>query len=161
MFFWNSLAFSMIQWMLAIWSLIPLPFLKQLEHLEVHSSCIAEAWLGEFWALLYSRVRWVQLWGILRILWHCLSLGLEWKLKFWTISGLIFEILGNGLFLPWDKNLEVALEATDRGKGGRLHTWNTEQTDPKTGERKLSSDHTDWDLDQASLEARAPGFSNW
>ena len=28
MFFWNSLAFSMIQWMLAIWSLLPLPFLK-------------------------------------------------------------------------------------------------------------------------------------
>ena len=27
-FFWNSLAFSMIQWMLAIWSLIPLPFLN-------------------------------------------------------------------------------------------------------------------------------------
>ena len=23
------------------------------EHQEVHSSCIAEAWLGEFWALLY------------------------------------------------------------------------------------------------------------
>ena len=28
MVFWNSLAFSMIQWMLAIWSLVPLPFLK-------------------------------------------------------------------------------------------------------------------------------------
>ena len=28
MFFWNSLALSMIQWMLAIWSLFPLPFLK-------------------------------------------------------------------------------------------------------------------------------------
>ena len=28
MFFWNFLAFSMIQWMLAIWSLVPLPFLK-------------------------------------------------------------------------------------------------------------------------------------
>ena len=28
MFFWNSLAFSMIQWMLAIWSLFPLPFLN-------------------------------------------------------------------------------------------------------------------------------------
>ena len=27
-FFWNSLAFSMIQWMSAIWSLVPLPFLK-------------------------------------------------------------------------------------------------------------------------------------
>ena len=28
MFFWNSLAFSMIWWMLAIWSLVPLPFLN-------------------------------------------------------------------------------------------------------------------------------------
>ena len=28
MFFWNSLPFSMIQCMLAIWSLVPLPFLK-------------------------------------------------------------------------------------------------------------------------------------
>ena len=28
MFFWNSLAFPMIQRMLAIWSLVPLPFLK-------------------------------------------------------------------------------------------------------------------------------------
>ena len=28
MFFWNSLAFSMIQQMLPIWSLVPLPFLK-------------------------------------------------------------------------------------------------------------------------------------
>ena len=28
MFFWNSLAFLMIQWMLAIWSLVLLPFLK-------------------------------------------------------------------------------------------------------------------------------------
>ena len=28
MFFWNSLDFSMIQQMLAIWSLVPLPFLK-------------------------------------------------------------------------------------------------------------------------------------
>ena len=26
MFFWNSLAFSMMQWMLAIWPLLPLPF---------------------------------------------------------------------------------------------------------------------------------------
>ena len=28
MFFWNSLAFLVIQWMLAIWSLVPLPFLN-------------------------------------------------------------------------------------------------------------------------------------
>ena len=29
MFFWNSLAFSMIQRMLAVWSLVPLPFLHK------------------------------------------------------------------------------------------------------------------------------------
>ena len=28
MFSWNSLAFSMIQWILAIWSLVPLPFVN-------------------------------------------------------------------------------------------------------------------------------------
>ena len=28
MFLWNSLGFSMIQWILAIWSLVPLPFLN-------------------------------------------------------------------------------------------------------------------------------------
>ena len=28
MFFWDFLAFLMIQWMLAIWSLVPLPFLN-------------------------------------------------------------------------------------------------------------------------------------
>ena len=55
---------------------------NQFEHLEVHSSCIAKAWLGEFWALLYERVRWVQLCSSLSILWHCLSLGLEWKRTF-------------------------------------------------------------------------------
>ena len=82
MFFWNSLAFLMIQWMLAIWPLVPLPFLKPAWTLEVHGSHIAEAWLGEFWALLCYHVRWVQLCGSLSILWHCLSLGLEWKLTF-------------------------------------------------------------------------------
>ena len=30
-----------------------LPFLNQPEHLEVHGSCIAAAWLGEFRALLH------------------------------------------------------------------------------------------------------------
>ena len=34
--------------MLAIGSLVPLPFLIQLEHLEVHGSCSIETWLREF-----------------------------------------------------------------------------------------------------------------
>ena len=38
--------------------------------------------LGEYWALLFQHVRWVQLCSSLDILWHCLSLGLEWKLSF-------------------------------------------------------------------------------
>ena len=29
-------------------SLVPLPFLNQLEHLEVHGLGVAESWLGEF-----------------------------------------------------------------------------------------------------------------
>ena len=35
-----------------VWSLVPLPFKIQLEHREVLGSHTAEAWLGEFWALL-------------------------------------------------------------------------------------------------------------
>ena len=42
-----------------------LSFLIQLEHLKVHGSCIAEACVGGFWALLYWHVRWVQLCGSL------------------------------------------------------------------------------------------------
>ena len=51
-FFWNSLAFSMIQQMLAIWYLVPLAFLNPAWHLEVLGSRAIEAWLGGFWALL-------------------------------------------------------------------------------------------------------------
>ena len=40
--FWNSLGFSMIQWMLAIWSLVPLPFLNPTEHLKALSSHTVE-----------------------------------------------------------------------------------------------------------------------
>ena len=40
--------FSMIKQMLAISSLVPLPFLKPAEHVEVNGSRIAEAWLEEF-----------------------------------------------------------------------------------------------------------------
>ena len=72
----------MIQWMLTIWSLVPLPFLKP-------------AWTSEssqfkcYWNLAWRIVSITLLacemsaivWS-LSILWHCLSLGLEWKLTF-------------------------------------------------------------------------------
>jgi len=78
MFFWNSLAFSTIQWMLAIWSLVPLPFLKPVwtSGSSWFTYCWSLAWRNLYITLL---VRWVQLCGRLRILWHCLSLGLKWK----------------------------------------------------------------------------------
>ena len=123
MFFWNSLAFSMIKQMLAIWFLVPLPFLKPAwtSGSSQFTYCWSLAWRILSIALLacaaaakslqscltlcdpidgsppgcsvpgilqarilewVASVRWVQLCGSLNILWHCLSLGLEWKLTF-------------------------------------------------------------------------------
>ena len=53
--FWNSLAFSMIQCMLVIWSLVPLPFLNlawtsQFTSQDILSLHTAEAHLEGFWA---------------------------------------------------------------------------------------------------------------
>ena len=51
MFFWNSLAFSVIQWMLTIWSLVPMPFLNP-------------AWISRSSQFTYY---WSLAWRILRI----------------------------------------------------------------------------------------------
>ena len=76
MFFWNSLAFSKIQWMLAIWSLIPLPFLN-----PAKNSQFTYCW-NLAWRTLSMTLLWVQLFSSLNILWHHPSLGLKWKLTF-------------------------------------------------------------------------------
>ena len=81
MFFWNSLAFLMIQRMLSIWSLVPFPFLNP-------AWTSGSSWFMYCWSLAWRILsitflaRWMQLCGSLSILWHCLSLGLEWKLTF-------------------------------------------------------------------------------
>ena len=63
MFFWNSLAFSMIQWMLVIWSLVPLPFLNPawtsgitsteieavVKNLSKNKSPVTDGFTGEFY----------------------------------------------------------------------------------------------------------------
>ena len=48
MFFWNSLAFSMIQWMLAIWFLVPLTFLNPvwISGSSQFTYCWSLAWRG-------------------------------------------------------------------------------------------------------------------
>ena len=51
-FFWNSLAFSMIQWMLEIWTLIPLPFTS-----PAGTSSSLLAW--RIFIIIWQCVRWV------------------------------------------------------------------------------------------------------
>ena len=76
-FIWDSIVAQRLKLLPATWE----TWVRSLG-LEDHGSHTAEAWLGEFWALLYLHVRWLQLCISLSILWHCLSLGLEWKLTF-------------------------------------------------------------------------------
>ena len=79
-FFWNSLAFSMIQWMLAIWSLVPLP----LQHPACTPGnsqfmyCWSLAW--RILSIILLACEMSAIVGSLNILWHFPSLGLEWKL---------------------------------------------------------------------------------
>ena len=82
MFFWNSFAFSMIQWMLAIWSLVPLPFLNTActsWKLSVH--ILPKPSLKDF------EPNPASMWNELNCmvagkLCHCPFSGLEWKLTF-------------------------------------------------------------------------------
>ena len=70
------------QWMLTLWSLVPLPFLNLLwtSGSSRFTYCWSLAWRNLSITLLVCEIR--QLYGSLNILWHCLSLGLEWKLTF-------------------------------------------------------------------------------
>ena len=91
--FLNSLAFTMIQWMLAIGSLIPLHFLNPAwtSGISQFTYCWSLAWrMLSITLLAYG---WEQLCSSLNILWHCLSLGLEWKLTFSLWSLLSFPNL--------------------------------------------------------------------
>ena len=63
--FLNSLAFFMIQRMLAIWSLVPLPLLNPAWTLEVHGSCTIEASFGElehYFASVWDECNYVVVW---------------------------------------------------------------------------------------------------
>ena len=73
MFFWNSLASSVIQRMLAIWSLVPLPFLNPActPGSSLFNYCRSLAW--RILSMTFQHVKRVQLFGSLNILWHCLS----------------------------------------------------------------------------------------
>ena len=90
MFFWNSLAFSLIQQMLAMWSLVP--------HFLNPAWTSGSSWFTYCWSLAWRILSIILLacemsaigtlsncslrCGSLSILWNCLSLGLKWKLTF-------------------------------------------------------------------------------
>ena len=85
-FFWNSLVFSMSQQMLVVWSLVPLPFLNP--------ACTSgNSWFIYCWSLSW-RILSITLLACemntivcsLNILWHCPSLGLQWKLTFSSLA---------------------------------------------------------------------------
>ena len=79
---WNSLAFLMIQQMLAIWSLVSLPFPNPAWPSRIYwfTYCWSLAWRISSITLLACVISAIV--HSLSILWHCLSLGLEWKLNF-------------------------------------------------------------------------------
>ena len=72
--------------MLAIWSLVPLPFLNPpwTSESSRFTYCWSLAW--RILSITLLDVKCAQLCGSLNILWHCPSLGLEWKL---TLCSLV------------------------------------------------------------------------
>ena len=76
-FFWNSLAFLMIQRMLAIWSLVPLPFLKL--PWTSGNSWFTYCWTIA-WRILGITLLACEMSAIVQQFEH--SLALEWKLNF-------------------------------------------------------------------------------
>ena len=96
----------MIQQMLAIWSL---PFLKPAwtSGSSRFTYCWSLPW--RILSITFQHVRWVQLWGSLSILWHCLSLCLKWKLTFSSpvataefskFTGIFFRIWNSSTGIP-------------------------------------------------------------
>ena len=80
--FWNSSAFSVIQWMLEIWPLVHPPFLSSARTPGTY--CFMYSWSLAWGTLsiISSHVTGVQLCSSVNLLCHCLSLGLEWNLTF-------------------------------------------------------------------------------
>ena len=111
----------MIQQMLAIWSLVPLPFLKPAwtSGSSWFMYCwLGEAWLGEFWALLYQHVRWVQLCGkfehslglpflgtgmktdLFQSCGHCWVFQICWRIECSTFTASSFRIWNSSTGIP-------------------------------------------------------------
>ena len=78
LFFWNCLAFSMIQWILAIWSLVPLLFLNP-------ASTSGSSQFTYYWGLS---------WRILRITFPACEMN---AIVGWSEHSLVLPFLGTGM----------------------------------------------------------------
>ena len=95
MFFWNSLAFSIIQWMLAIWSLVPLPFLHPAW--TSGSSWFIKCWSLAWRILCITLLAWMKMSAIVQCFEHSIVLcflGLRMRIDLFQSCGhcWVFQI---------------------------------------------------------------------
>ena len=115
-FFWNSLAVLMIQQMLAIWSLVPLPFPNSawISGSSRFMYCWSLTWRILNITLLECEMS--AICGSLSILWHCLSLGLESKLTFSSpVATAEFSKFADILNVPLSQHHLLGLEIGQLG----------------------------------------------
>ena len=110
-FFWNSLAISMIQWILTIWSLVPLPFLNTVctSGSSWFTYCWSLAWriFEHYLASMWNKHNYVVVWVFFGtdLLWiemktdlfqschHCWVFQICWHIDCSTFTESSFRIL--------------------------------------------------------------------
>ena len=103
MFFWNSLDFSMIQRMLAIWSLVPLTLLKPgLENFEHYFTGM---WDECNYALVWAFFGIAFLWdwnenGLFQSCGHCWVFQICWHIECSTVIASSFRIWNSSTGMP-------------------------------------------------------------
>ena len=111
MFFCNSLAFSMIQWMLAIWSLVPLPFLNLvwtsgnlkpgLENFENYFASMWDQWnCVAVWAFFGIAFLGIGMKTDLTVLGHCWVFQICWHIECSTFTASSFRIWMSSTGIP-------------------------------------------------------------
>ena len=112
MFFWNPLAFSIIQWMLAIWSLVPLPFLNPAWTSEISWFILLKYGFQNFehyFASMWDEGNFVLVWTFFGIGFktdlfqsygHCWLFQTCWYIEFSTLTALSFRIWNSWTVIP-------------------------------------------------------------
>ena len=143
MFFWNSLAFKMIQWMLAVWSLVPClsksnltiwkflvhvllkPPLENFEHYfaSMQNECSCPVlWTLFGTALLWD---WNENWPI-PVLWpYCCVFQICWYTECSTLTASSFRIWNTNCLmgLKAESEEELTKEPLEEGEGGEWKIW--------------------------------------